>query len=91
MGPGKRGHDGVVSGYSTSTSIPRVDRLSTGWATVFLVRKLEKKKIQLHVLSWLITCCFCMKNGSDCMLFFQAENLEKNSSLHDLDSCLNSM
>ena len=28
--PEKRGHDGVVSGYSTSTSIPRVDRLSTG-------------------------------------------------------------
>ena len=26
----KRGHDGVVSGYLTSTSIPRVDRLSTG-------------------------------------------------------------
>ena len=36
-----------------------------------------KTKIQLHVLSWLITCCFCMKNGSDCMLFFRAENLEK--------------
>ena len=26
----KRGHDGVVSGYSTSTSIPRIDGLSTG-------------------------------------------------------------
>ena len=56
----------------------------------FLVRKL-KKKIQLHVLSWVITCCFCMKNCSDYMLFFRAENLEKNSSSHDLDSCLNSM
>ena len=26
----KRGHDVVVSGYSTSTSIPRIDGLSTG-------------------------------------------------------------
>ena len=29
-GSRKRGHDGVVSGYSTSTSISRVDGLSTG-------------------------------------------------------------
>ena len=28
--PKKRGHDGVVSGYSISMSIPRVDRFSTG-------------------------------------------------------------
>ena len=28
-GSQKRGHDGVVSGYSTFTSISRVDRLST--------------------------------------------------------------
>ena len=29
-GSRKKGHDGVVSGYSTSTGIPRVDGLSTG-------------------------------------------------------------
>ena len=29
MSPGKRGLNGVVSGYSTSTNLPRVDGLST--------------------------------------------------------------
>ena len=40
----ERGHDGMVSGYPTSTSLPRVDGLSTDpWVLGHHIRGAEAK------------------------------------------------